>query len=320
MKTNRKLQEAKTKLQEAKTKLQEKKLIKRMEACLNFLKKHKKLFLILASALLALILAYQITCAIYNMALTKKVQGYFDGRSFMVSYGEWRDAYSFAGNKMSKEEWHFGEKDSLKGDLNEFLPYKAKAPLFGSDFDLYQKVKGSWHYVGRAVLYKDCAENEDWVEGSLEEITLKRTQDLCEHEFRSRTLKKATCSEEGEKEKTCMECGYIEKETTSKEDHKYQNGICTKCRQEKPRETYTEIDSNTWYVYDGYVAFQNAKLTNVAPAGSSAIVTYYAVCRSCRVVADMFGAAGVELNYPVMKTHYCDQCGASTIVKFEIVF
>lgn len=61
-------------------------------------------------------------------------------------------------------------------------------------------------------------------------LTLTACGDDCDHEFGNwTTTKTATCTKNGQKERTCNECGHTEKETIKAPGHDYVGGICTEC-------------------------------------------------------------------------------------------
>lgn len=56
----------------------------------------------------------------------------------------------------------------------------------------------------------------------------------CDHEYGNwTTVKKATCTEDGEKERKCSECGYTETKEIKAPGHDYVDGVCTECSKPK---------------------------------------------------------------------------------------
>lgn len=82
----------------------------------------------------------------------------------------------------------------------------------------------------------------------------------------------------------------------------------------------SEIEPNTWYIYDNVLCFQNCELKDVVSVGQgkALLVQYYAVCQYCHTIDDVSELAGPEVNYDVERIHYCDVCERSTLVKFKI--
>ena len=289
---------------------------------LCFLKKHKKPLLITASILLALILIYQGICMVYNAVLTKNIQAWLDGKTFLYNIGSWTDAYSFEGNTMSAESWIPLEPDQdnfvSRGDITVKKPYKIKGELGTCKIDIWIK-NDHWEYeVGNIEYFKDWSLDLEWTSVTMEEVLTKRTYDACSHEFqKAEIIKKASCTQEGEQQKTCRKCQYTLTESINKEEHNYQNNTCTKCRQKKPTERETGFSPDTWYVYDGILNFQNCRIVSATIIKNGGLVVYDPVCRSCRAVG-MRDMSYPELNYPILKSLYCKECGATTYIRLEI--
>ena len=56
----------------------------------------------------------------------------------------------------------------------------------------------------------------------------------CDHSYGNwATAKTATCTEDGQKERTCTECGHIETQVIKAPGHDYVDGICTECGDSK---------------------------------------------------------------------------------------
>ena len=52
----------------------------------------------------------------------------------------------------------------------------------------------------------------------------------CDHNYGNWITKKtATCTTDGEKERTCSECGNIDTAKIESPGHNYVNGVCTEC-------------------------------------------------------------------------------------------
>lgn len=52
----------------------------------------------------------------------------------------------------------------------------------------------------------------------------------CDHVYSNwTTTKTATCTEDGQKERTCSECGHIDSQAIEAPGHDYVDGICTEC-------------------------------------------------------------------------------------------
>ena len=57
----------------------------------------------------------------------------------------------------------------------------------------------------------------------------------CDHEYGEWTVtKEATCTEAGEKTRTCERCGEVDTKEIKKADHKYKDGKCIWCGKKKP--------------------------------------------------------------------------------------
>lgn len=61
--------------------------------------------------------------------------------------------------------------------------------------------------------------------------------------------KEATCTETGEKTRTCTRCDYSETEVIPMRDHDFQNGICTVCGQKEKKTG--KFDNLSWTICDG---------------------------------------------------------------------
>ena len=52
----------------------------------------------------------------------------------------------------------------------------------------------------------------------------------CDHSYGNwTTTKTATCTEDGQKERTCSECGHVDSQEIKAPGHDYVDGICTEC-------------------------------------------------------------------------------------------
>lgn len=65
-------------------------------------------------------------------------------------------------------------------------------------------------------------------------LTLTACGDDCDHSYGNwTTVKEATCTKDGSKERTCEECGHTETKKISALGHDYVGGVCTECGDEK---------------------------------------------------------------------------------------
>ena len=84
------------------------------------------------------------------------------------------------------------------------------------------------------------------------------------------------------------------------------------------------IKANYWYTSTevDILKVQNCEIhsATLKNSGNSVFVSYYPVCESCHKSATIQSMAAPEINYPVIKNYYCDECGTTTIVKLKIEY
>lgn len=84
------------------------------------------------------------------------------------------------------------------------------------------------------------------------------------------------------------------------------------------------LKANTWYTSTevDILKVQNCKIHSAVlkNSGNSVFVSYYPVCQNCHISASIQSMAAPELNYPVSKNYYCDECGTTTIIKLKIEY
>ena len=93
--------------------------------------------------------------------------------------------------------------------------------------------------------------------------------------------------------------------------------MCTKCNAFDA----SELAANTWLTYTelDILKVQNVIVRMASTAGNGAIVNFAPVCANCRITGAV-DLAGPEINYPVIKTYTCDECGEQTLIKLKIEF
>lgn len=139
------------------------------------------------------------------------------------------------------------------------------------------------------------------------------------HTWEKTVIQEASCSSVGKTRKSCTVCGEVEETEEKKKSHLFNSdNVCIYCDAIK----LTQLPANQWRVHTELSAlqFQNASVSNafVSGGGRAVMLTYWPVCADCRVVGQMSMAAP-EIDYPVMKTYYCDYCGSRTTLQFRIV-
>lgn len=302
---------------------------------ITFFKTQKKIILIAVAVVVVIILACVLANAIRNAVITKRVQSYLDGKMFVACHQEggflhdesWVCAFAFNGNEMGREFWSAYDQSSI-GDIDEGIRYKYN-PKRGS---IFYKENGKWKEYSISIHLNDDGSvesmseyidpfdygfgSEELREATVDEINILRKQTLCKHEYgqtvtikkatctndgetsrtctkcnytvteivkkldhdfdQSVTIKEATCTNNGETSHTCRVCGYTETQKTEKLEHKYKNKICTECGAKKPVQKAYDVEPNTWYVYDNILYFQNCKLINaVSVKGGQAMMVTY---------------------------------------------
>lgn len=84
------------------------------------------------------------------------------------------------------------------------------------------------------------------------------------------------------------------------------------------------IKANHWYTSTevDILKVQNCEIhsATLKTSGNSVFVSYYPVCQNCHKPATISSMAAPELNYPVSKSYYCEECGTTTIVKLKIEY
>ncbi|MBQ6819507.1 MAG: hypothetical protein IJP35_07890 [Clostridia bacterium] len=291
-----------------------------------FLKKPKNLIFAIVAIIIAIVLVCIITNAIRNAVITKQVQSYFDGKTFILENENTTSVYTFKQNTMGQESWWTSDKSSY-GNINEMVPYKIKRDSGSKNFRLWhvEKETGRWVY-GSIILFGENRSfvltdylGDNYIETTMDHVNNIRTKKLCNHEFGEETvIKEATCSSGGEITHTCTNCGFTEKQSTSTLEHNYINKICTECGAEKQPERAYNVKPNTWYVRNDILFYQNCKISSASSGTSHIMVSYYAVCQNCHTISEMPYLAGPEINYPVSKIYICEYCQSSTIVNFRI--
>lgn len=142
-----------------------------------------------------------------------------------------------------------------------------------------------------------------------------------EHLFGQPEVTKApTCSSAGEQQEVCKLCGFSKTSVVSKINHNYVDKVCSMCGYRKPVQK-SELEPNTWYTYQGGpLQIQNCLVATAILMGQGRTMTvqYRSVCQYCHAVENLSNLAGPEINYPVNKNYYCDECGKQTIVRFKI--
>ena len=139
-----------------------------------------------------------------------------------------------------------------------------------------------------------------------------------QHAFEETVMKEATCRESGTRELICSVCGYETSEEIEATGHTFVDDTCTECDTHR----ITEVTPDTWYTYTplDILNMQNCLIAYATPRaqGNSVLVSYYSICKECHILTDWINMVEVGVDSPVTKTYVCEDCGATTLVKFQI--
>lgn len=292
----------------------------------------KKYWYVYGVVLIAAIVAITVI-SVLNNSKADKVKNYLEGKTFIIEDRLYNDyvAYSFRDGKVSKEETrshlrYLDEDGKIYGDINDFVKYKVRASIFSDEIVITENRYGNKYtqvitvYMQNGVVKNSINPDStpEWTETTVKEINAARNDVICKHNLENvEVIREATCSHVGEKRGVCTKCKVLVTQETSTLPHNYSNGKCTVCGKEKPSES-SSITSNTWYVYNDVLYFQNAEISYAAITSKNVVATYYAVCQHCQKKANVIGTAGVEINYPLEKIYHCPYCSGNTLVKFKI--
>lgn len=81
------------------------------------------------------------------------------------------------------------------------------------------------------------------------------------------------------------------------------------------------VNADVWYICTTVNALyvQNCEISSAGLFKSNNVmVNYFPVCRSCHAVSEDLNINSVSPNYPIVKSYYCDKCGAVTTVKLKV--
>ena len=187
------------------------------------------------------------------------------------------------------------------------------------DYKFSEQIKAKGHNYGNESVVVEASCTQTGKKEKVCKVCGKKNEEIIEakHTFNEEIVTEATCKNAGEKKLTCSVCHFQETQEIQAKGHTFIDKTCTKCSAYKA----TELDANTWYVYNklDILKVQNALVFTATPMGKGVMVGYYPVCQYCHVTG-LTGMAGPEINYPVTKTYYCDECDDLTYIKFKIEY
>lgn len=144
------------------------------------------------------------------------------------------------------------------------------------------------------------------------------------HEYVENVIKESTCTQTGEKKKTCKVCGDVKTETISSSHSFVRTGEFKECS-DCGLITAPDFVGDTWYTCTEYewLGCQNCLFIPDAvwPVKDSMHVWFYPVCKHCNTVsASRIWSATVSYSNPYLYYLYCLECEKTTVVRIEVSY
>lgn len=274
--------------------------------------------LFISAGLIAVVCIVCVVCA--NLLGTKEQEArdYLEGKIFINRYdgfGDMWTVYSFSDNKVSIETWDKSNSAPV-GDLSEYTEYDVSVSLMNEYVDLTlggSNLQLKWNE--RGYLSEPMYDRFFAYEPGEIDISMERNDFFCEHEFDTKVIKEATCTEAGEEIRTCKICGNCETIFPASK-HSFENHECSVCGELEK----SDMTADIWYTHKGVgvLQFQNCLIETATVSGNAVVTSYYMVCSHCHGIDGWLQLSAPELGYEASKLHTCDECGKTTVVKLRV--
>ena len=159
---------------------------------------------------------------------------------FLCFIGKYRDVYVLSYNgeisAIPEKIWNIGYfTQNLENQY--YALYNGELYTLNSLYDMGLLVREDFADIQNKIddlpLYK--------VEKDFEFVSINEDIEVCLHEYTYKTIKEASCVENGERHVVCKKCNRLREElTVDMLLHEYQNGSCVKCEDQEK----TSIDEN----------------------------------------------------------------------------